>query len=264
MIARNFLLDKMNAGVLSVGTWCTLPSAAMTEVLATAGMDFVVIDREHGAITLETAEHMVRAAEMHKCSPLVRVPQLDDAEILRALDIGAHGVIVPQIESADQAAQAADAAMYAPKGRRGFSPYTRNAGFSHVKADAAQQRHLNDNTILGLLVEGPEGLAALDEIMRAADGRAKLVYIGPYDLANAIGRPGDVDHPEVVAEVRRSFDVIRKHGAAPSTLARNADEAARYAAAGAKALAYQGDVGLVHEIASSVVRSVRSLAKEAA
>ncbi len=257
MPETNFLKQKLDGGALTVGTWCAIPSPTVTNVLGRAGFDYVIIDREHGPNEFETIESMVRAAELCGCSPLVRVSTLDEAEILRALDVGAHGVIVPQIESVEQARAAVAAAKYAPVGTRGFSPYTRSGGYHHTQTNADKQAAANRDTLLVLLVEGPKGLAALGDILDATAESVGSIYIGPYDLANAIGLPGQVDHPDVVQRVSDSFKTIRGHGVAPSTLARSQAEVEHYASLGARMLAYQADVGVLFEAVTGIVDGVR-------
>ncbi|SVD92191.1 uncharacterized protein METZ01_LOCUS445045, partial [marine metagenome] len=100
---NNILKEKLKKGQVVFGTWMVIPSPTLVEVFGLAGMDFVVIDHEHGPFTYETSENMIRAAENSGCTPLIRVPTNSASDILRSLEIGAHGIVVPQIENYNQA-----------------------------------------------------------------------------------------------------------------------------------------------------------------
>lgn len=189
----NKLKRRLKKGETVIGTWCILPSASVANVIGTSGLDFLVIDMEHGPISYETAEDMVRTAESEDCSPLVRVPKNDDSEILRALDIGAHGVIVPHINSVQQRKLAIESIKYFPLGRRGLSPFTRAGGYDPDKpADHAENE--NKETMSILLVEGKEGIDNIEAIM---DDNIDVIYIGVYDLSQSLGLPGQVERKEV-------------------------------------------------------------------
>jgi 4-hydroxy-2-oxoheptanedioate aldolase len=190
----NKLKDRLKKGETVLGTWCILPSASVVNVLAVSGLDFLVIDMEHGPIGYETAEDMVRSAESENCSPLIRVPKNDETEILRALDIGAHGVVVPHIENVEQRKLAIKSAKYFPLGERGLSPFTRAGGYDPVKPDQHAEKE-NNGTMTVLIVEGKKGIENLDSIID--DKNIDVVYFGLCDLSQAIGVPGQLDHPEL-------------------------------------------------------------------
>lgn len=194
-----------------VGPWCIIPSPSLMNVIAASGMDFVIIDMEHGPHSFENAENMIRAAEVENCTPIVRVSKNDESLILNALDIGAHGVIVPHIESKEDAERAISYAKYHPLGQRGFSPFTRAGKYSllNVKEHSALQ---NANTMIILLLEGKQGILNLDEILSIDDinNKVDLIYIGAYDLSQAVGYPGQVDHPIVREEMEKCISKIKK------------------------------------------------------
>lgn len=192
------LKQKLRTGEVVFGPWCVLSSPSVINVIASTGVDFVIIDMEHGPHDFETVEDMIRAAEVVDCAPLVRVATNDETFILKALDLGAAGVIVPHVETKEDAELAIDYAKYHPIGRRGFSPFTRAGGYSleGVSKHATRQ---NERTILILLIEGIGGLNHLDDILSIDDLSSKIdgIYIGAYDLSQSLGLPGEVDHPLV-------------------------------------------------------------------
>lgn len=190
----NLFKKKIKNGETVLGTWCILPSASNVNVLAASGLDFVVIDMEHGPISYETAEDMVRAAEVGGCTPLIRVPKNDEADILRALDIGAHGVVVPHIETMIDREKAIAAIKYFPEGNRGLSPFTRAGGYDPEDTSRHVERE-NNETMSVLIVEGKNGIDNLENILN--DKNIDVVYFGICDLSQALGIPGQLDNPKL-------------------------------------------------------------------
>lgn len=207
---ENKLKIALKNGSVVAGPWCVIPSPSLINVIAASGMDFVIIDMEHGPHSFENAENMIRAAEVENCTPIIRVSKNDESLILNALDIGAHGVIIPHIESKEDAEKAISYAKYHPMGQRGFSPFTRAGKYSllNVKDHSNLQ---NANTMIILLLEGKEGLSNLDDILSIEDIKNKvdLIYIGAYDLSQAVGYPGQVDHPLVREEMEKCIKKIK-------------------------------------------------------
>ncbi|MBM7775513.1 4-hydroxy-2-oxoheptanedioate aldolase [Actinokineospora baliensis] len=234
----NRLKETLNAGEAAYGTWCLLPSASAVEATAASGLDYVIIDMEHGVASPETVEHMVRAAESAGVTALVRSSTADPANILRCLETGAAGLLVPQIESAEQARAVAAAARYHPAGTRGLAPYTRNHGFSHEDL-ASSLATANDRMVVGVLVEGPTGVANLAEISRVAG--VDIVYVGIYDLSQAVGHPGDLDHPAVREALRTAAREIRAAGRSAGSFARDAAYARLLRESGFTFIAYLAD-----------------------
>lgn len=192
---------------MKLGTFVQIPSPQVVEILGLAGFDFVVIDGEHGAIGPETVENMIRAAECVGIAPMVRVAHCDPASIRLPLDWGATGVHVPQVESVEMARLAAQSARFHPRGFRGLQPFVRAAKYrSYPTAEFLENANRDVQVVVH--VEGTGGLAALDEIL-AVDG-IDVVFLGPYDLSQALGIPGQVDDPRIEAAIRAA---VAKKGA---------------------------------------------------
>nr|WP_277990329.1 aldolase/citrate lyase family protein [Pandoraea sp. LA3] len=178
-------------------------SPEIIEMCGAAGLDFVWIDAEHGSFDLEKAVDMFRAAEAHGVTPLLRVPSLDAASVMRALDAGAMGIIVPNVSSAEQARAAVEFARYRVNGRgtRGACPSTRAAGY--LTDDwASFVRWSNENTTVWALIETAEGIRNIDEIL-AVEG-LDAIALGPFDLSHELGLYGQPFHPEVTQQ----FDAV--------------------------------------------------------
>lgn len=214
-IKQNNLKIRLKQGEIVIGTWCTIPSPSVVNVIAATGLDFVIIDMEHGPHNFQTVEDMVRAAQVENCAPFVRVAKNDEALILNALDSGANGVVIPHIKSRLDAELAVSSAKYYPLGSRGFSPFTRAGKYSlhNVKSHSKLQ---NEKNLVILMLEGRDGIADIDKILAIKDIRKKLdvIYIGAYDLSQAMGFPGQVDRPEVKKSLRICINKIKKSGLA--------------------------------------------------
>lgn len=182
----------------------------------------MIIDMEHGPTSFETAEEMIRAAESEDCTPLIRVGQNDELNILKALDIGAHGILVPHVENLEHAQAAVSCAKYYPLGNRGFSPFTRAGGYGRLQVKE-HALHENEETLVGIILEGKTALENIEEILTME--QLDLIYIGAYDLSQAMGMPGQVDHVEVKKQLERCVRRIRSGGvAAGGYVAKNIDD----------------------------------------
>lgn len=188
-------LNLSSTGFVS-GLTVQTASPEIVEMCGAAGLDFVWIDAEHGSFDLETAVAMFRAADAHGVTPLLRVPSLDASSIMRALDGGAMGVIVPNVSTAGQAQAAVDFARYRANGRglRGACPSTRAARYLSDDWDAFV-RWSNENTTVWALIETVEGVGNIDEIL-AVEG-LDAIALGPFDLSHELGLRGQPFHPEV-------------------------------------------------------------------
>jgi 4-hydroxy-2-oxoheptanedioate aldolase len=260
----NSFKSRLKAGEVICGPWCVLPSPALTDIIAKAGADFVILDMEHGAHDLGTIEGMLRAAESCGCASLVRVSGINEAEILHVLDLGADGVIVPHIQSADDAKKAVAYAKYHPLGTRGFSPYTRAGGYSlhHVTTHAKDQ---NARVIVGLILEGREGIENLDQILAlpGITGSVDIIYIGAYDLSQALGVPGQVDHPQVKDYLQKSIRKINAAGiAAGGYVAKTPDDMRWMIGMGMQFITVLPDVTIIYHAFESQFRDFDAVKKE--
>ena len=215
----NRLKAKLAAGERVFGTWSAIPSAVVANVLAGTGVDFVILDLEHGAMGLETLETQLYGIETAGATPVVRVGTPDEAAILRVLEIGTRALMCSHVATPAEAAQVASACRYPPEGTRGLSPFTRIHGYTDTGDVARKLRAANDEIFCGVLVEGREGLANIESI--AATPGVDMVYLGIYDISMVAGVPGQLDHPDVVEIVRDSVAKIEAAGAVAGSVARD-------------------------------------------
>lgn len=254
MRTANRLKEKLRHGLPVVGTWFVSASSNVAHIIAHAGFDFIIVDMEHGPCGYQTAEEIVRAVELEHQTPLIRVPGNRPEDILRCLETGAHGVIVPQISSAEAARAVVQAVKYHPQGERGFSPYTASAGYAPQAPEtlAAQQ---NERTFVGLIVEGAEGFENLGAI--AEQPGVDLIYIGLYDLSQSLGVPGESRHPKVLGYLSTAAETLQSCGVSVGTIAQSSADIQKFTEMGIKFLAFQADCAILSNACRSIVKVVR-------
>lgn len=253
-LRTNRLSEVLSRQGFVLGTFLEIPAPQIVEILGLAGFDFVVIDREHGTIDLETTENLIRAAATTGISPLVRVAACDPVLIRQPLDMGASGVHVPQIESAEQARQAVRAAKFFPAGERGLQPYVRAAGYRAFPT-AEFLRQSNEEVTIVLHIEGERGVAAFEEIAQV-DG-VDVAFLGPYDLSQSLGIPGQVDSPLVKEKMAGIVEAARGKRLAIGTYCDDVEKALEWKALGVTYLAVSLDAGLLLRAARAVVSRLK-------
>ena len=221
---KSHIKNKMYSGEVCLGTWLFLPSPEVVEIIGLAGLDFVVIDMEHSPITYENTSSMIVAAESKGIAPYVRIPELSASHILRTLDTGAHGINIPHVETANDVNKIIQYSKYHPLGERGMAPSTR-AGKYTLKTNKKILKKENDETLVVLLLESEGSLDNVEEMIDIEG--VDVIYIGPYDLSQAMGLPGEVDHPDVLNNMERIFSIVNKSGKIAGSFANTPQRAKR-------------------------------------
>jgi len=188
---------KLIGGEILLGTMITLPSPEMVEIMIDVGFDWLFIDCEHGAFDASTAQSLLQAAG-NRCPGVIRVPNSEDIWIKKALDIGASGIIVPQVNSAAQARAVVSSCKYPPAGSRGVGigrAHGYGARFNEYVADA------NNQVAVIVQAEHSDAVNHIEEIVTVPGIDA--VLIGPYDLSASLGKIGQLDDPELIAAIEK-------------------------------------------------------------
>lgn len=223
--------EALRAGRAVYGLFVALPSPSLVEMVGAAGYDFAILDAEHALVDPQTLQHMIRAAEAFGIAPLVRVPERDPGMILRVLDAGAHGVVVPHVRDAHDVRDAVRAARYAPEGMRSLNG-GRTAGYGrddlreHVAA-------ANDRTLVVPMIEDAEAVERIDEIV-AVPG-VDMVLEGAADLSQSLGLTWQTRHPDVRAAVTTVAGACARAGVAFCAIPRVPADHASWHAAGVRA-----------------------------
>ena len=205
MDIKNSLMEKTGP---ILGAFCGIPSPPLVEILGLGGFDFVIIDTEHGVFDLERIEDCLRSATSVGMFCMVRVPELNPHFIQAALDMGANGVQVPQVETADEARKAVEYSHFPPLGTRGFSSTTRAAGYGfHPRIQFIEKAR--QNTVICIQIESRTGVENLGEILKIPG--VDIVFIGPSDLSLSY-QLDTPNHPKVYALLEEMIPMIVKAG----------------------------------------------------
>lgn len=235
------------------GIWVCSGSPLVAEICAGAGMDWLLIDMEHCPNGLEGTLAQLQAVAAYVTTPVVRVPTNDTVVIKQVLDLGAQNILVPMVSSADEAVAAVEAVRYPPRGRRGVgSALARSARWNRVDD---YLRRADEHVSLFVQIETPAGVAAASAIA-AVDG-VDGVFVGPSDLAAAIGRIGEPAHPEVQALVRRAHELCAASNVACGSIAGSADGVRQLREYGANFLALGTDMMLLQNALQARLDEVR-------
>ena len=220
------------------GIFVELPTPAAVEIAGAAGWDFVVIDCEHAPIATASLSDYLRAAEAFSIPAIVRVPSNTAEWIQAALDSGAAGVQIPQISSPEAARQAVEMARFHPIGKRGFNPFVRAARYS-TEPSARFMERSNREVALILQLESAEAVKAVDEIVKLPGIDA--IFLGPYDLSQSLGKPGEVNHQDVLDAGERVLRSAAAAGLAPAVFVNTAEASAAWRQRGARWITYSTD-----------------------
>lgn len=225
-------------------------------IMAAAGAEFGLFDMEHTGASLETMKSLIAGCRGINVAPIVRVPRGEYHFIARALDIGAHGIMVPMVGSAEEAAHIADCAHYPPVGHRGAA-----FGVAHddyrAAAPATAMANAAARTLMIAQIETVEGLDAVEAI--AATPNIDVIWLGHFDLTNFMGIPGQFQHPDYLAAVRRIAAAAKAHGKVAGILAMNDAWAQEYWRHGYRMLAYGLDHMLFQAALKAGLEKMRAL-----
>lgn len=237
------------------GPFSKTSDPAVVETLGFAGFDFIILDMEHGPNSIETVQNLIRAAQLSEIIPIVRVPSGDYEMIGKALDVGAAGVQVPRVSCADDARAAIKHAKFAPLGMRGVCRFVRAAGYSSMNK-AGYFKRANE-TLAIIQIEGQAALDNLDDIL-AVDG-IDIVFVGPYDLSQSLGVPGEVEHPLVIEKMKQIVKVCLDKHMFVGNFTETITQTEMWVAQGLRYMSYSVDVGIVYEAGKSLLNDLERM-----
>jgi 2-dehydro-3-deoxyglucarate aldolase/4-hydroxy-2-oxoheptanedioate aldolase len=229
-------------------------SAGIAHLAAGAGAEFVIFDMEHTGWGLDTVRRLMSASKAANTMPYVRVPATEYHFLARCLDVGALGLMVPMVESAEQAAKIVRSTKYPPDGRRG-------AAFGVAHDDYAggdlveKMKRANEEILLIGQIETAVGLENVDAI--AATPGLDVLWVGQFDLCNFLGIPGQLNHPLVDAALLRTVAAVKRHGKSAGILVGSVDEGRKRLEQGFRCIAYGGDLWLYQRALSDGLRALR-------
>lgn len=255
-VRQNFLKQKLESGSAVIGTWAVIPSPVVSDIIATSGIDFIIIDSEHGPINFETAQQMVIACESRGVSPVMRVGGVVEAEILRALDIGTHCVQIPNVTTHADVERLVKYIKYPPIGNRGFSPFTRAGNYSLENAHTLTTL-ANESVLTAINIEGKDAIDNIDEILQSP--HLDIIFLGLFDISKSMGMPGEVDSPVVLTCLEKLTNKINQSGKYPGTIVTNVAKMSQFINMGIKYITYSVDCEIMSSSYKTIATNFRSL-----
>jgi 4-hydroxy-2-oxoheptanedioate aldolase len=250
---RNAFKHAIAKGELQIGLWCSLCSTIAAEIVSDSGFDWLLFDTEHSPNEVPNILAQLQAAQLGACSAIVRPAWNDMVLIKRYLDIGAQTLLLPFVQTADEARRAVEFTRYPPKGVRGITGSGRASRYGRVKD---YLKNAGSEICVLVQVETREALARIEEIasVEGVDG----VFIGPNDLAASFGQIGNWGHPEVQAALEDAVRRLKKIGKPAGILTPNEEEAKKFIGWGYTFVAVGADVGLLAKNADALARRFRA------
>ena len=255
---KNAVKEKILMGQKILGTFHEMGSATAIEMLGYGGLDFVIIDTEHGPFEVERVQEFIRAAHGTNAVPMVRTKDSERNSILKMLDVGAMGLIIPNVTSVEEIKRIVEYGKYYPIGNRGVAP---TSGSRFWTADYASQglNHYfsvsNGETLLLPQCETRECLESIEQIV-AIDG-IDGIFVGPYDLSTSLGKPGKFSDPEVSGAIERVLKACQAANKLSFIYAGSLDDVEKKYAQGYDAVCYGMDALILKDAIVNIVSSVK-------
>jgi 4-hydroxy-2-oxoheptanedioate aldolase len=245
---------RLASGEYVFGPFLKIPASVPIELIGHAGFDFCVVDLEHSPFTFERAEELVRVAEGAGVASIIRTFDGHPSTLVRALDTGCEGILVPNLNSRMEAEMVVRGARYHPLGERWMDPYARSARFGMVPKESYFAQ-ANSQTLVGVQIEGLKGVQNLDDIVETEG--TDLIFIGPYDLSQSLGVPGQIGAPMVQAKVKEIVAAVRSRGKAVGIYADNVQDARRWRDLGVQFVAVSVDVRIFLNACQEIVKALK-------
>lgn len=225
-------------------------------MLAQCGFEFFIIDNEHGSYNVETITNMVAAARGAGISVIVRIPEITRENILKPLDSGATGLLVPMVNTAEEAKEVIQHAKYPPKGKRGAA--LRRPHNLYKKVDAAEYvKQANENTFIAVQAETTESIENINEIA-ALDG-VDCIFVGPFDLSISLGIPGQINHPLEVEAIEKVAKACKAHKKIAGILMFDQNLLADWIKKDFRFAVYSSDITMIADAASNAVKQLKEM-----
>lgn len=257
-LKENMILKKMTDQQQVIGTFFETIGTSIVECLGIAGLDFFIVDFEHSTFTAESLLEIVHTAELREMSTLMRIKEISRSNVLRPLDVGVQGLIIPNIRSVEEVKDVVRWGKYAPVGERGFflSRVT-DFGFSDTIKNLDEFFvDRNNNTLIIPQCETVECLEAIEEIC-ALDG-VDGIFVGPFDLTIALGIPAQFDHPLFTDALARIYKASRDHNKFTFIFGADTQQARAYKDYGFDAITCSMDASLLIQACMDMLATVKA------
>lgn len=254
----NYTKQKMLNGEKTIGTFSQMGTANAVECLGYSGLDYVIIDTEHGPYAEESVMEFIRAAKLSKLSPFVRIKEISRAAVLKMLDIGAEGLVVPCVETVEQVKSLVKYGKYAPLGERGFF-YGRAAGYGYEDFAKSMNEYTNKCNYETMIIPQCETLGCLQNIEEIAsiDG-VDAILVGPYDLSIAMGIPGQFNSVEFIDALNRIVKACKNANKYTFIYANDVESALKNYKIGFDSVAISTDIAVLTNGYKNIVNLIKS------
>ena len=253
---RNETKGRLSENQAVFGSFAYLAEPAVVEIMARAGFDFVIIDMEHTALDMSMVEQMVRAADGAGITALVRVPENNEKTILRALETGAQGIVIPFVRTAEDAQRAYAATRYPPDGVRGMCSFSRAAQYGAVRPEYKQHElECNREILLVALIEDETGVQNARAIL---DAGIDVALVGRGDLSVSLGVSNEAEHPLVVAATEEVLATAAECGRWGGIITHNSQDARRWSGTRCPFICYSLDMWILMDGYMTAIDNLRS------
>ena len=258
MNRRMKLKQQIGSGKPTLGSWITLGHCGIAEIMANAGFDWLVVDLEHSTISIDMAGDLIRTIDLCGVAPLVRLTSNEPNQIKRVMDAGAHGIVVPMVNTPEDALKAVAAVRYAPEGNRGVG-LARAQGYGENFQEYLKWQ--KDQSVVIAQIEHKDALDNLEDILRVPGIDAFIV--GPYDLSCSMGIPGEFEHPEFLAAMDLIVGIGKKLDSPAGLHIVEPDNARleRCLQEGYRFLAYSVDIRIISAGVTQGIRTFQEVTK---
>jgi 4-hydroxy-2-oxoheptanedioate aldolase len=253
----NYTKQKMLKGQKTIGTFFELGTANAVEGLGYSGLDYIIIDTEHGPYGEESAMEFIRAAKLSKLSPFARIKEVSRAAVLRMLDIGVEGLIVPYVKTVDEVKALVKYGKYAPVGERGFF-YGRAAGYGFEDFAKNLDEYTDKCNYETMIIPQCETSGCLENIEEIAsiDG-VDGIFVGPYDLSIALGIPGQFNSDILINALDRIVKACKKAGKFTFIFANDTESASKNFEMGFDSVAISTDIAVLVNAYRNIVKTIK-------
>lgn len=248
---------KLKNGEPVYGTMLNFIDAPdVVEILKEAGFDYFMVDCEHGYMTYDKVAMLLAMARKTGIDALVRVPGTARESILKYMEMGAAGLMLPNTDNPSQARELVEYAKYAPLGKRGVSLGRLHTEYKKISDASEYMQAVNDNTVLIIQVESPESVENIDEIMQVEGIDA--AFIGPNDLCQTLGIPGQMQHPVYLEAVNKVIQSAQRWGKAAGIQTMNVTTLTDWIQKGMRVIMYSNDANMIMNQAQAALEQLKS------
>jgi len=218
---RNKVKQLLRDGRPAIGAWVTINSVDVVEALSRVGLDWLLFDMEHSSLEINDLQRLLPATNGTDTAPIVRVPWNDFVTIKRVLDVGAYGIMVPWVNTREEAEAVIKATTYPPRGIRGFGP--RRAVYYGLESNEEYFRGVWDEILVITQIETEDAISNVDEILSVSG--IDVAFVGPYDLSANLGIFGNFEHPKFKSAIEKVLEACKRRGVAPGIAALSVNDA---------------------------------------